>query len=178
MRRIEYAIAWIGRAVSWLSLAMVLMMFLIVLLRHGFDRSQIAFSESVLWMNSILFLLGFAWTLQLDQHVRVDVFSRRWSPSQRALANVIGAILFTLPFCLFLIYISYDYVSAAWELREGSRESGGLPALYLFKSLIPLSAFLLALQTMCLLRRDYRVWRGFETPVAPSDTVVSSEHLA
>ena len=150
----------LGPVVSWLALAMVLVTFLVVVLRYVFDVGSIALQESVTYMHATLFMLGAAYTLRHDAHVRVDVFYRSASERHRALVNAVGTLLFLLPVCAYLLYEGVPYALASWRIGEGSREAGGLPALYLLKSLIPLTATLLGLQGLALLARSLLVLRG------------------
>lgn len=135
-----------GRAVSWLTLGMVLATVGVVVLRYGFDQGLIWLQESVNWMHSLVFMLGAAYTLKADQHVRVDIFYRAMSERRKAAVNLAGTILFLLPLCAFLVVESLQYVATAWRIGERSREAGGLPMLYLLKTVIPVMAVLLALQ--------------------------------
>lgn len=141
--RLEAPIKIIGALCGLCILACVLLTFAVVVLRYGFDRASIPVQELVLHLNAAAFLLGGAYTLVRDRHVRVDILQQRWSPRTRALVELMGIALLLVPFCLFLFWISLDYVAAAWRLREGSREAGGLPGVYLVKTLIPVSALLL-----------------------------------
>ncbi len=135
-----------GRGAAWLALALVLVTFSVVVLRYLFAFGSIALQESVLYLHASLFLLGAAYTLKADAHVRVDIFYRRLSAPRRALIDLLGAVLLLLPVYTFILWISWDYVATAWALREGSAETGGLPYVYLLKTLIPLAAGLLLLQ--------------------------------
>lgn len=137
---------WIGRTVAWLTLAMVLVTFLIVVLRYAFDLGWIALQESVVYMHAWVFLLGIAYTLKQDKHVRVDIFYQRCAPKTRAWIDLGGTVLLLIPLCLYILSSSWDYVADAWAIREGSREAGGLPGLYVLKSTILLMAGLLLLQ--------------------------------
>ncbi len=135
-----------GRLVSWLTLGMVLATVAVVVMRYALDQGLIWLQESVNWMHSLVFLLGAAYTLKADDHVRVDVFYRGLSERRRAAIDLAGTVLLLLPFCAFLLIESWQYVATAWRIGERSREAGGLPMLYLLKSVIPLTAVLLALQ--------------------------------
>ena len=135
-----------GYGAAWLALALVLLTFGVVVLRYLFDFGSIAMQEAVLYLHASLFLLGAAYTLKVDGHVRVDIFYRHLSVRARALVDLLGALLLLLPVCGFLLWISWDYVATAWALHEGSRETGGLPYVYLLKTLIPIAAGLLILQ--------------------------------
>lgn len=135
-----------GRAVAWLTLAMALLGVVVVILRYAFDAGWIWMQESVTWMHALVFMLGAAYTLRHDEHVRVDVVYRRLGPRQRAAIDLAGTLLFLLPLCGYLFYESLPYVAGAWRVAERSREAGGLPGLYLLKTVIPVMAVLLALQ--------------------------------
>lgn len=119
---------------------------LIVLLRYGFDVGSIALQESVTYLHAIVFLLGAAYTFVDDEHVRVDIFYSRFNPRQKAWVNAVGGIVFLLPVSLFLLGISWSFVSESWAIKESSGDAGGIAAVYLLKSLLPLAAFTLALQ--------------------------------
>jgi TRAP-type mannitol/chloroaromatic compound transport system permease small subunit len=135
-----------GHAVAWLTLAMVLTAIAVVILRYGFGIGLIWLQESVTWMHAAVFMLGAAWTLGQDGHVRVDILYRGWPARRQALVDLAGTVFLLLPTCGYLLYESLPYVASSWRVLERSREAGGLPALYLLKSVIPLMAALLALQ--------------------------------
>ena len=93
-----------------------------------------------------MFLIGASWTLQQEAHVRVDIFYSRFSPRTKAWVDLGGSLLMLLPVMLFVAWISWAYVLDSWGVFEGSREAGGLPAVFLLKSVIPLMAVNLLLQ--------------------------------
>ncbi len=136
----------VGKAAAWLALLLVLVTFAVVVLRYLFNVGWIAMQESILYLHASLFLLGAAYTLRKDGHVRVDIFYRGFSTRRKALVDLLGSMFLLLPVCTFLLWISWDYVASAWSLRESSPEAGGLPFVYLLKTLIPVSALLLILQ--------------------------------
>lgn len=135
-----------GRLLAWLALAMALLTALIVILRYGFNIGSILAQEGVTYMHGTLFMLGAAYTLKHDDHVRVDIFYRNFSPRGRAWVNSLGGIVFLMPLCAFIFFASWDYVVESWSIRESSAEAGGIPAVFLLKSLIPLLALNLFLQ--------------------------------
>jgi TRAP-type mannitol/chloroaromatic compound transport system permease small subunit len=143
----------LGRGVSWLTLLMVVLTFAIVVLRYGFNQGWIWFQESVTYLHAIVFMVAAAWAFQTDDHVRVDIFYRARSDRYRDGVNLAGTLIFLLPFSVFLLYIGWDYVAASWATLEGSREAGGLPAVYLLKSLILVLPALLLLQSWVTLRQ-------------------------
>jgi len=144
--RFEQVSEWLGQAVSWLSLLMVVLTFVVAVLRYVFDLGWIWLQESVVFMHATLFLIGTAYTLKHEGHVRVDIFYRKFTPRTRAWVDLGGALFLLLPVCLFIFWISWDYVAQSWALHEGSREAGGLDGVYLLKSLILVMAALLVLQ--------------------------------
>ena len=136
----------IGRAVSWCALAIVLIGFAVVLMRYVLGIGSIWLQESILYAHAALFLLAAAWTLRQGGHVRVDVFYAGGSPRTKALVDLYGTLLLLLPFCVAVIYFSLPYVARSWAILERSRETSGLPLVFLLKTLIPLFAAMLALQ--------------------------------
>jgi TRAP-type mannitol/chloroaromatic compound transport system permease small subunit len=152
----------IGRACGWLTLVMVVVTFIVVVLRYAFDLGWIWLQETVTWMHAAVFMLAAAYTLARDEHVRVDVFYRNLDPRRQAAIDAAGAILFLIPFCGFLLWSSWDYVSVSWAIREGSREAGGLgyPLPSILKTFIPAMAVMLLLQALVLMARAVRTLRG------------------
>lgn len=138
--------AAIGRAASWCALAIVLIGFAVVLMRYVLGIGSIWLQESILYAHAALFLLSAAWTLKEGGHVRVDVFYASASPRTKALVDLAGTLLLLLPFCVAVIWFSLPYVARSWAILERSRETSGLPLVFLLKTLIPLFAVLLALQ--------------------------------
>ena len=143
-----------GQLLAWLCLGMTLVTCSVVLLRYGFGIGSVAAQESITYMHAMLFMLAAAFTLRRGGHVRVDIFYRRFSARRRAWIDSIGAILFLLPFCVFIVGISWQFVSDAWAVREGSQDPGGIHAVYLLKTLIPLMALNLFAQGLAELLRN------------------------
>ncbi len=135
-----------GKLLAWLALGMALTTGGIVILRYGFDIGSILAQEAVIYMHGALFLLGAAYALKQGAHVRVDIFYRGFGLRSRAWVDSLGGIVFLLPLCVFIITSSFDYVSESWSMRESSPEAGGIPAVFLLKTLIPLGAMNLAIQ--------------------------------
>jgi len=136
----------IGECVSYFTFLMAAITFAVVVLRYGFNLGWIAMQESVIYLHAAVFLLGSAYTLQHDGHVRVDVFYRRFSEKRKALVNLMGTLFLLLPVMIFITAVSWHYVFESWQTLEGSMESGGLPFLYVLKSFILLFSFTMLLQ--------------------------------
>ena len=151
-----------GRLVSWLTLYMVLATVVVVVLRYAFDIGVIWLQESVTWMHAIVFMMGAAYTLQSEQHVRVDIFYRDMDERRRAVVNLFGTIVFIAPLCVFFIIESFEYVTASWKIREVSRNAGGLPYPFvpMLKSTLLLMPVALLLQGLSLALRSVVILRG------------------
>ena len=139
-----------GQVIAWLTLGTVLLTFTVVVLRYGFDTGSIAMQEAVSYLHAAVFMLGAAYTLKHDGHVRVDIVYRRLSLSGRAMVNLLGTLLLLLPVCLYILASSWEYVAISWSLHEGSQEAGGLDAVFLLKTAIPVMAVLLLLQGIAI----------------------------
>ena len=150
-QQIEKFIELTGRAVSWLTLAMVLVTFLVVLLRYLFDTGSIALQESISYMHAMVFLIGASYTLKHNEHVRVDIIYHKLSIKHQALIDCLGHLFILLPVMLFIIWVSWEYVFESWAVFEGSREAGGLPGIFLLKTFILIMAVFLILQSLALI---------------------------
>jgi TRAP-type mannitol/chloroaromatic compound transport system permease small subunit len=155
LHHIEKFIDWSGRAVSWLTLGMVLVTFLVVILRYVFDIGWIALQESVNYMHALVFLVGAAYTLKHNEHVRVDIVYSRLGPRGQAWIDLIGSLFILVPVMVFIIWTSWEYVLDSWSVLEGSREAGGLPGVFLLKSVILVMAGLLILQALAMVLRNF-----------------------
>lgn len=140
---------------------MVLVTFLVVVMRYVFDAGFIWLQESVVWMHAVVFMAGAAYTLQQEEHVRVDIFYRQMSPRRRAWVDLIGVAVFLLPLCAFLAWKSIDFVTISWQLHEASREPGGLPypLLPLLKIILLVMPLTVGLQGLAMLSRSIRTLR-------------------
>lgn len=160
--RLDRFSAAIGKATSWLTLFMVLVTCIVVVMRYVFDAGLIWMQESIIWMHAVVFMLGAAYTLQQEEHVRVDVFYRVMNEQRRAWINLLGVLVFLWPLCLFLGIASIDFIAASFSLREASRESGGLPypLLPLLKTALLVMPLTVALQGLSMLLRSVATIRG------------------
>lgn len=143
----------LGKGVAWLTAVMALTTATIVLIRTVFDTGSVAMQEAVTYMHALVLMCAAAYTLRCDGHVRVDIFYRRYSVLQKAWLDAVGTLLFLLPFCLFTLAISWHYVANSWTIREISPDAGGIPAVFLLKTLILVNSGLLALQGVAELAR-------------------------
>ena len=135
-----------GQMISWLTLILVALVIIVVLSRYLLGIGSIAIQESVTYVHAVIFMLGLAFTLQRGGHVRVDIFYRDFSARRKAIVDLIGTVIFLLPFCGLILFGSWDYVMASWSIKESSSETGGIAAVYLLKTLMLFMPITLALQ--------------------------------
>ncbi len=134
-----------GRLALWGVIAMALVQFSAVILRHVFGVNFILVQESVTYLHGAVFLLAAGYALLTDDHVRVDIFYRDASPRRQAIVDLAGSYAFLFPFCLLVLWTSSSYVAASWSVFEGSPEQSGLQGVFILKTLIPIFATLLAM---------------------------------
>lgn len=151
--------AFIGRSAAWLVLFMVLVQFGVVVMRYVFGAGSVLAQETILYMHATLFLVAAADTLLHDAHVKIDIFFARMTAQQQHLINLIGFIFLALPFAILIWVVSFDYVALSWAVQEGSRETSGIPALYLLKSVILVFALQIGLQSVSEAIKSFIGWQ-------------------
>ncbi|MGB3468198.1 MAG: TRAP transporter small permease subunit [Cyclobacteriaceae bacterium] len=144
--RIDKLNVVIGRLFSWLTTLLMLVICFDVLMRYVFNSSSAALTETEWHLFAALFMMGAAYTLKYDKHVRVDVFYTNFSDKRKAWVDLIGTLIFLFPFCYVVVTTSIPFVMNAFEVQETSPDPGGLPARYIIKSVIPIGFSLLFLQ--------------------------------
>lgn len=150
LRSLDLVNATVGRCVKWLAVALVLVQFGVVVLRYVFGTSFIALQESVIYLHAAIFMLGAGYTLLHDGHVRVDIFYGEASPRRKAAIDLFGCLVLLIPSCLVMLHVTWGFVLQSWRILEGPLSVGGLPAVFLLKTLIPLFAALLLIQGVSL----------------------------
>lgn len=151
-----------GRLTAWLTLFMVVLTCIIVVMRYVFDAGLIWMQELVVWMHAVVFMVGAAYTLSDEEHVRVDVFYGSMSERRRAWVDAIGVTVFLLPVCAYIAWTSLGYIAASWRDTEASPEAGGLPfpMLPILKTVLFVMPVLLGLQGISLFLKSVRKIRG------------------
>lgn len=165
INKIDALTELVGRSIAWLTLVMMIVMFAVVLLRYVFNIGMIAMQESVMYLHATIFMLAAGYTLKHDGHVRVDIFYREMSARNKALVDLGGTLFLLMPVTIFMGWISYEYVLNSWHVMEGSPEAGGIPAVYLLKSLILAMVALLLLQGIAEGLRNLLVLMGCNSGV-------------
>ncbi len=149
INRIETASKALGQAAAWCALAMMLFQMVSVLVRYVFSYGLITFQEAVIYCHATLFMLGAAYVLQLNEHVRVDVIYANLSAAMRRRIDIVGLVFFVLPVAAVIGWFGFPYVARSWATLEGSRQAGGIPAIFILKSTIVVFAVSVGLQAIC-----------------------------
>lgn len=156
-RRIDWLNERVGRASSWLGLAIVCVTAWDVAMRYLFHSGSTALQELEWHLFGPLFLLAAGYTLLHDEHVRVDIFYSRFSPQGKAFIDLFGSLFFLLPLCTLVVWTSWDFVAAAWRAGEGSPDPGGLPARYVLKAVMPAGFVFIGLQAVSVAIRSFLI---------------------
>lgn len=154
-RRVDSWLVRIGQWVSWLWLALLVVIVTNVVLRYVFGEGRIEFEEIQWHLYATGFLLGLGYTYQADAHIRVDVLHERMSPRMQAWLELYGILLFLLPFVALVLIYAVPFVWISFQQGEISQAPGGLPFRWFVKGMLP-AGFLLLL--LAVLSRLTRVW--------------------
>ena len=154
----------VGSWIAWLAVIMVLVQFAVVVLRYVFGIGLIVLQESVVYLHGVLFMLGAGYTLLRGGHVRVDIFYQPATARSKAAVDLAGTVLFLLPVCSLIAIYSFPYIANSWAVHEGSKETSGIQAVYLLKSVILVFTFLLGLQGVSMALHSALVLCGIERP--------------
>ena len=126
----------LGNTLAVLVLLMIGLSFSSVITHLVFNRVYISVQELIIYLHSIVFMLGIVYTFHHDKHVRIDIFYQNYNIKRKNRVNLVGSVVLLVPFFIFITYASYGYVYSSWSKLEGSAESGGLPLVFILKSLI------------------------------------------
>ena len=151
----------IGRLTAWLTAILVVLVCYDVFTRYLLNETRAWIMELEWHLFALVFLFGAAYALKHDKHVRVDLFYARFSKKDRALVNLIGGLLFLAPWCILIIYWSFDYANLSFSVREGSPDPGGLPARYIIKFAVPVGMFFLLLQAVSMIIKSIFILKNW-----------------
>lgn len=145
---------WLGKGIAWMTLLMVLTALVVVVLRYVFSIGYVWMQESYVWMHGLVFMLGAAYTLRHDGHVRVDLFYQKAGPKFRSWVNLLGTVFLLFPLLVLIAWAGTPYVMDSWDKLESSNQAGGLPGLFIVKTAIPVFCALMALQGLSMILRS------------------------
>lgn len=162
VRAIDKLNGVIGQVVGWWTLGTVLVCAAVVLLRYVVNVGFIWLQDLYVWVHAAVFTLGAGYTLMRNGHVRVDILYARWSARQKAKADLFGTLLLLLPWLAVTGYAATPYVIASWETQEASFSAGGMPGVFVLKTVLLLFCLTLGLQGLAVAARCILVLRGRE----------------
>jgi len=161
-RWIDILNEWVGRGVAWVTLALVVVIFVDVIMRYLFNTSYV-FTQELEWhLFAFIFLIGAGYTLLHDGHVRVDIIYQRLGLRGRAWINLLGVIFFLIPGCLMVMSTSWKFAVNSFMIMEGSPDPGGIPFRFIVKGCIPAGFFLLLIQGLSLAMHSLMQILGIE----------------
>jgi len=145
----------IGVITSYLIIPLILITFFVAFMRYILDFGSIALQEIIIYLHALIFMLGAAYTLKNNMHVRIDIFYSKFSKNKKNKVNFYGTLFFLIPTCVLIFFTSYNYVLSSILLLESSKEAGGLAIVYILKSYIILLSFSLLLQGFSELIKNF-----------------------
>ena len=145
----------IGVITSYLIIPLILITFFVAFMRYILDFGSIALQEIIIYLHALIFMLGAAYTLKNNMHVRIDIFYSKFSKNKKNKVNFYGTLFFLIPTCVLIFFTSYNYVLSSILLLESSKEAGGLSIIYILKSYIILLSFSLLLQGFSELIKNF-----------------------
>lgn len=165
--KLDEKLAWLSIFCGWVACtAMILMavnVFYDVVTRYVFNDVSIGMQEMEWHLYSVVFLLGIPYALRTDGHVRVDVLYARWSDKTKAWINLVGAIIFIIPFSYLIWHYGYGFAVESYSMGETSADPGGLPHRWIIKSVIPISAVFTGIAGLNMATHALRVMSGEKT---------------
>ncbi len=169
--RMDRAATWAGRAGAWLVLPLVGVTLFDVVTRRFFVLGSTKLQEMEWHLHTGLFLLCLAWGYLVDAHVRVDLVRERFSPRTKAWIEVVGCLLFLLPYTVLILYFGYDFVRVSFLQGEGSAATTGLPHRWLIKSTIVIGFVFVLGAGLAVLFRNIAFLFGPRHPKIPPSTI-------
>jgi TRAP-type mannitol/chloroaromatic compound transport system permease small subunit len=167
VRAISALNSLVGRVFAWLSLAIVLVCFVVVVERYVFHVTHLFLQDLYVWLSGALLTAVAGFAMLRDDHVRVDILYRAWSPRGRAIADLVGVVVFLLPFITVVLVYAWPYVARSWRLYEGSANIGGMPGLFILKTFIIVFCVVVGLQAIAWACRSVLVIAGKEDLLPP-----------
>lgn len=173
-RLIDAINARVGRAASWLVLVVVLISAGNAVVRKAFDVSSNAFLEIQWYLFSAVFLLAAAYTLQKNEHIRIDLLASKLSKRGQAIIDIVGTLLFLSPVCVIVILYGWPMFMNAWSSGEMSSDAGGLIRWPVFL-LIPVGFALLLAQGLSEVIKRIAFLQGLIADPSEKNTDVHKE---
>jgi TRAP-type mannitol/chloroaromatic compound transport system permease small subunit len=151
-----------GESVSWLMFAMVVVVFSDVIFRYLFNRSWVFIQELEWHLFGLVYLLAAGYTMLYDEHVRIDILYAKWSPRRRAASDLVLSLIMFFPSAIMIVYTTWPFLKASFAVNEGSPDPGGIPARWIYKSVIIIGFLLLMLQAVSQCIKNFYWMMGWE----------------
>ena len=145
---IEKVIDSIANTLAYLLALMIILVFITVFTRYMLNVSYVALQELIMYFHAILFMFGVSYALKEKSHVKIDIIYKSLNKKYQYYISLLGTIIFIIPTSIFITYSSMDMVIQSWLLLEGSSEAGGLDLIFILKSVIPITGFLIFIQAL------------------------------
>ena len=172
IRAVSAANRVIGMVFAWLALGIVLVCFAVVVQRYALHMTQLWAQDLYVWLSGAMFTAVAGFAMLRDDHVRVDILYRAWGIRGRAIADLVGVVVFLLPFIIVILIYAWPYVLRSWRLFEGSQNVGGMPGLFVLKTFVPVFCIVVGLQGLAWVARSILVIAGREE-CCPSTSATS-----
>ncbi|MFN3661861.1 TRAP transporter small permease subunit [Yoonia sp.] len=157
----------LGNVFMWLSVGIVVVCFWVVVERYIFGTTRLWMQDLYPWMNGVMFTAVAGYALYRNDHVRVDIYFRPASALRKAWLDLLGVLIFLLPFSYIVWTSSFIFVQRSIGLLEGSSNPGGMPGLFVLKSFILVFAVVVGIQGISMAIRSVLVIAGREDLIPP-----------
>lgn len=169
VRLIESVTRQVGRAAAWLMPATVLLCATVALGRYLLGFGRVWLQELYIVCFAVSFMLVAAHAYGADQHIRIEILHARWSARTRAWIEILGCLVLLVPWLVLVAWTSWPFVRLSWLVREPSAQPGGLPGLFLVKTVLPLFAGLMLLQAVAIIGRNILLLTGNAGLLPPAE---------
>lgn len=152
--------AALGRYLSAVVWLIAIVCAIVVVLRYVFLMSFTWMQELYVWIHAVVFLTAASFAMLVNAHVRVDILYNKWSLKTRTIVEIIGAVVFTLPWLIVLGFLTWPFVLDSWKILEGSAQPNGMPGVYLFRTMLLVFCVLMTLQCLAIIARGILALSG------------------
>jgi TRAP-type mannitol/chloroaromatic compound transport system permease small subunit len=167
--------ARIGNGLSVLVWFVAIVCAFVVVLRYVFLISFTWMQELYVWIHALVFLAGASYAMLLNAHVRVDILYNKWPIRTRTIVEIIGAVVFTLPWLIVLAWLTWPFIVDSWRILEGSPQPNGMPGVYAFKTLLIMFSVFMTLQCLAVIARGVLVLAGDKAAASTAPYFVASD---
>lgn len=154
--------AALGRYLSAMVWLIAIVCATVVVLRYVFLISFTWMQELYVWIHAIVFLAAASFAMLVNAHVRVDILYIKWPLKARVIVEILGAVIFTLPWLIVLAFLTWPFVLDSWKILEGSAQPNGMPGVYLFRTMLLVFCALMTLQCLAIIARGILAFSGDE----------------